>query len=150
MFFLTYVTKISKALVVICLLLTTIIALTLNADAQKQAPKIAPAPTPVPTPSPAPLALTDQEQKQRDELFTNFQQLEATRNNLLLRIVEAKDEDAALGFWARAVRVHTDLTAAQNKLIAWIDSVKRAHSCPTCELKGNSLVPAEASSKDTK
>jgi hypothetical protein len=144
------VTQISKALVVICLLATTIVTLTLSADAQKQAPKVTTTPTPTPTPTPESLTLTAAEQKQRDELFTNFQQLEAARNNLLLRIVEAKDEDAALGFWARAVRVHTDLTAAQNKLIAWIDSVKRAHSCPTCELKGNSLVPAEASSKDTK
>lgn len=143
------VTQICKALVVVCLLITTIVTLTLSADAQKQAPKV----TTTPTPTPESLTLTAAEQKQRDELFTNFQQLEAARNNLLLRIVEAKDEDTALGFWARAVRVHSDLTTAQNKLIAWVDAVKRAHSCPTCELKGNSLVPAEATSntsKDTK
>ena len=142
------VTQISKALVVVCLLVTTIVTLTLSADAQKQAPKVTT--TPTPTPTPESLTLTAAEQKQRDELFTNFQQLEAARNNLLLRIVEAKDEDTALGFWARAVRVHTDLTAAQNKLTAWIDSVKRAHSCPACELKGNSLVPAEATSNTSK
>jgi len=134
-----YLLKLTNHDLLIAIVLVMLICLALAPLYAQQAP---PAPATAPAQASS-LTLTVKEKTERDSLLAEVQSAQRELGSLFDQMLSTDDEDRVLGIYYRAkARAASRLKPANDKLAAWFDATRKAHKCDSCQLQGDTFVPA--------
>lgn len=140
-----YLLKLTNHDLLIAIVLVMLICLALAPLYAQQAPPAPAAIAPAAT-APAqvsPLTLTVKEKTERDSLLAEVQSAQRELGSLFEQMLSTDDEDRVLGIYYRVkARATSKLKPANDKLTAWFDATRKAHKCDSCQLQGDTFVPA--------
>jgi len=142
-----YLLKLTNHDLLIAIVLVMLICFALAPLYAQQAPPApaatAPAPAVTAPAQVSPLTLTVKEKTERDSLLAEVQSAQRELGSLFEQMLSTDDEDRVLGIYYRAkARATSRLKPANDKLTAWFDATRKAHKCDSCQLQGDTFVPA--------
>jgi len=89
------------------------------------------------------LTLTPAELKEGNGILQELRTAQQDLGVFWDKILSTEDEDLTLGYAARArTAFKTKVKPANDRLLTWLETARKAHKCEGCQLQGDTFIPA--------